>query len=440
MPRMERNDMIEMLHENHVDFLSLQFTDIPGSFKNVTVTADQIGKALNNQCMFDGSSMEGFVRIQESDMYLQPDPETFLIYPWSTQSGRAARMICEIIGPDGTPYSGDPRCVLKRTLKRAADQGFTFYIGTECEFYLFQTDELGHPTTETNDTAGYFDLGPSDQGENARRDICLNLEQMGFEIKASHHEAAFGQHEIDFKEAEALTAADHFLTFKMVVKSCANENGLYATFMPKPVFGRAGSGMSINIALFRDGRNAFYDASSENGLSRTALNFIGGMLLHIRSLCAVTNPLVNSYKRLIPGGEEAPSLVGWSFNQKGTLIRVPSPLGLDSRVALRSPDPTCNPYLSFALLLSAGMDGISRDLLPPEPVVSMKKPGTTIANSEMLPADLGEAIRLMKKDSFVQEVLGELVFHKYVEAKEQEWRQYSTSVTDWELRRYLNRL
>ncbi|QAT49715.1 type I glutamate--ammonia ligase [Caproiciproducens sp. NJN-50] len=440
MPCMGRNDMIQMLHDNHVDFLSLQFTDIPGSFKNVTVTADQIEKALNNQCMFDGSSMEGFVRIQESDMYLQPDPETFLIYPWSTQSGRAARLICEIIGPDGTPYPGDPRCVLKKTLKRAADQGFTFYIGTECEFYLFQTDELGHPTTETNDTAGYFDLGPADQGENARRDICLDLEQMEFEIEASHHEAAYGQHEIDFKEAEALTAADHFLTFKMVVKSCANENGLYATFMPKPVFSRAGSGMCINISLFRNGRNAFYDASSENGLSRTALNFIAGLLLHIRSICAVTNPLVNSYKRLIPGGEGAPSLVGWSFHHRGTLIRVPSPLGPDSRVDLRSPDPTCNPYLSFALLLSAGMDGIDRDLLPPPSVVSMHLPEAIPADSEMLPADLGDAVRMMKEDPFVKKVLGDLVFHKYVEAKEEEWRQYSTAVTDWELHRYLDRL
>ena len=440
MPRMERSDMIEMLHENHVDFLSLQFTDIPGSLKNVTIPADQIEKALNDQCMFDGSSMEGFVRVQESDMYLQPDPDTFLIYPWNTQSGRAARMICEIILPDGTPYPGDPRCVLKRTLKKAADQGFTFNIGTECEFYLFQTDELGHPTTETNDTAGYFDLGPSDQGENARRDICLSLEQMGFEIEASHHEAAYGQHEIDFKEGEALTAADHFLTFKMVVKSCANENGLYATFMPKPVFGRAGSGMYINLSLFQNGKNVFYDASSENGISRTALNFIAGMLLHVRSICAVTNPLVNSYKRLVPGGEEAPTLVGWSSNHRGTLIRVPASHSLEARVDLRSPDPACNPYLSFALLLSAGMDGISRDLLPSSSIVSAHPSEEMKSNLETLPADLGEAVRLMKSDPFVKQVLGSLVFDKYVEAKEEEWHRYSSSVTDWELRRYLNRL
>ncbi len=437
---MEKNDIIRVLNENHTDFLSLQFTDIPGSFKNVTVSADQIEKAFHNKCMFDGSSMEGFVRIQESDMYLHPDPDTFLIYPWNTQSGQAARLICEITLPDGTPYAGDPRHVLKRALKKAAGQGFTFYVGTECEFYLFQTDELGHPTTETNDTAGYFDLGPSDQGENARRDICLNLEQMGYEIEASHHEAAFGQHEIDFKYAEALTAADRFVTFKMVVKSCANENGLYATFMPKPVFGRAGSGMHINLSLFRDGQNAFYDESSQNGLSHIALNFIAGLLLHIKSICAVTNPLVNSYKRMIPGGEEAPSLVGWSSNRRGTLIRLPASRGKSTRIDLRSPDPTCNPYLSFALLLSAGMDGINRDLLPPPSIASGESFEDIQKNTDVLPADLGEAVQYMKSDPFVKEVLGDLVFHKYVEAKEEEWRQYSTSVTEWELRRYLNRL
>ncbi|QNK41181.1 type I glutamate--ammonia ligase [Caproicibacter fermentans] len=437
---MEKNDMIRVLNENHTDFLSLQFTDIPGSFKNVTISADQIEKAFNNKCMFDGSSMEGFVRIQESDMYLHPDPDTFLIYPWNTQSGQAARLICEIALPDGTPYAGDPRHVLKRALKKAADQGFTFFVGTECEFYLFQTDELGHPTTETNDTAGYFDLGPLDQGENARRDICLNLEQMGYEIEASHHEAAFGQHEIDFKYAEALTAADRFVTFKMVVKSCANENGLYATFMPKPVYGRAGSGMHINLSLFRDGQNAFYDESSQNGLSHIALNFIAGLLLHIKSICAVTNPLVNSYKRIIPGGEEAPSLVGWSANRRGTLIRLPASRGKSTRIDLRNPDPTCNPYLSFALLLSAGMDGINRDLLPPPSIASGESFEEIQKNTDVLPADLGEAVQFMKSDPFVKEVLGDLVFHKYVEAKEEEWRQYSTSVTEWELRRYLNRL
>lgn len=436
MKQMKKTDMIQMLEDNHIDFLSLQFTDIPGSLKNVTISSDQVGKALDNRCMFDGSSMEGFVRMKESDMYLRPDPDSFLIYPWNTQSGSMARMICEIALPDGTPYPGDPRCVLQRALKKAADQGLSFYVGTECEFYLFQTDELGHPTTETNDTAGYFDSGPSDQGENARRDICLCLNQMGYEIEASHHEAAFGQHEIDFKYGEALKSADHFVTFKTVVKSCANENGLYATFMPKPVYGREGSGMYINLSLFKDGKNVFCDPSSQNGLSHIALNFIAGLLLHIKSICAVTNPLVNSYKRLIP---EAPSLVGWSTNQRGSFIRIPASRGQSTRISLRNSDPACNPYLAFALLLSAGLDGIKQDLLPPPELRSGDKIKELQDNLERLPIDLGEAISIMKNDSFIQEVLGDFVFQKYVAAKEKEWRQYSTSVTNWELHRYLNR-
>ena len=431
-----RDDIVRMIGENDVGFIRLQFTDVLGSLKNVAIIPSQIEKAMDNKCMFDGSSMEGFIRIQESDMYLHPDSDTFLIYPWAAQGGRVARLICDIAGPDGGPFAGDPRYVLKRALKEAADRGFTFNVGPECEFFLFQTDENGHPTTVTNDTAGYFDLGPSDQGESARRDICLSLEEMGFELEASHHEVAFGQHEIDFKYGEALSAADNFLTFKMVVKSCANEHGLYATFMPKPVFGRAGSGMHTNLSLFRDGVNAFCDPESENGLSRIALNFIAGLLLHIRGICAVTNPLVNSYKRLIPGGEEAPTLVAWSTNHRGALIRVPSSRGQSTRVDLRSPDPACNPYLSFALLLSAGLDGIDRDLLPPPAVASG---GAPPEGMELLPADLGEAVAAMKADPLIRRVLGEYAFDKYAEAKEKEWRQYSTSITKWELEHYLNR-
>ena len=431
-----RDDIVRMIGENDVGFVRLQFTDILGSLKNVAIIPNQIEKALDNKCMFDGSSMEGFVRIRESDMYLHPDPDTFLIYPWAAQGGRVARLICDIAGPDGEPFAGDPRHVLKRAVKEAADRGFTFNVGPECEFFLFQTDENGHPTTVTNDTAGYFDLGPSDQGETARRDICLCLEEMGFEIEASHHEVAFGQHEIDFKYSEALSAADSFLTFKMVVKSCANEHGLYATFMPKPIFGRAGSGMHTNLSLFRNGVNAFCDPEGKNGLSRVALNFIAGLLLHIRGICAVTNPLVNSYKRLIPGGMEAPTLVAWSANHRGALIRIPASRGQSTRVDLRSPDPACNPYLSFALLLSAGLDGIDRDLLPP-PAVAFDD--ALPADPKLLPADLGEAVAAMKADPLVRETLGGYVFDKYVEAKEKEWRQYSTSITKWELEHYLNR-
>lgn len=433
-----KNDIIRMIDENNVGFVRLQFTDILGSLKNVAITAGQVEKALDNKCVFDGSSMEGFVRIQETDMVLRPDPDSFLIYPWLSQGGRVARLICDIAGPDGRPYEGDPRYVLKRALKKAADRGFTFNVGPECEFFLFNTDENGHPTTITHDTASYFDLGPSDQGENARRDICLNLEEIGFEIEASHHEAANGQHEIDFKYGEALSAADNFVTFKMVVKSCAGEHGLYATFMPKPLYGQAGSGMHINLSLFRDGVNTFYDPQRENGLSRTALSFIAGLMLHIRSICAVTNPLVNSYKRLIPGGVEAPSLVAWTANHRGALIRIPASRGQSTRIDLRSPDPACNPYLSFALLLAAGLDGIDRGLLPLPAVASGTVPAGQ-SELETLPADLGEAVSAMKADPLIRETLGTHVFEKYVEAKEKEWRQYSTTVTGWELGRYLNR-
>ena len=439
MARYGKDDMIRMIDENNISFVRLQFTDILGSLKNVAITAEQAEKALDNECMFDGSSMEGCLRLQEADMVLRPDPDSFLIDPWCPHGGRAARLICDIAGTDGTPYGGDPRYVLKRALKRAADKGFTFNVGPECEFYLFNTDENGHPTTITHDTAGYFDLSPFDQGEDARRDICLALEEMGFEIEASHHEIAGGQHEIDFKYSEALSAADNFVTFKTAVKSCAGEHGLYATFMPKPLYGHAGSGMHINLSLFRGGLNTFYDPENESGLSRTALNFIAGLLLHIRGICAVTNPLVNSYKRLIPGGVEAPSLVAWTANHRGALIRIPASRGQSTRVDLRSPDPACNPYLSFALLLAAGLDGIERDLLPPPSVAFAAAPPAGQDGMETLPADLGEAVAAMKADPLIRETLGPHVFEKYVEAKETEWHQYSTAVTRWELGRYLNR-
>lgn len=436
MAHCERSDIFRMIDENNVGFVSLQFTDILGSLKNVAVTPNQIEKALNNKCMFDGSSMEGFIRIKESDMYLHPDPDSFLIYPWDSQNGKVARLICDIQRPDGTLYRGDPRYVLKQVLKKASDRGLSFYVGPECEFFLFNTDEFGHPTTVTYDTAGYFDQGPSDQGQSARRDICLSLEQMGFQIEMSHHEISFGQHEIDFKYSEALTAADNFVTFKMVVKSCANENGLYATFMPKPVSQRDGSGMHINLSLFRDGKNIFFDPESEDGLSRSAMNFIAGLMEHIRGICAVTNPLVNSYKRTAPE-VEAPNLVAWTANHRRALIRVPAARGQNTRIDLRNPDPACNPYLSFALLLAAGLDGMDRDLLP-SPAVSS---GDSLPECSLkrLPRDLGEAVEAMESDPLVRNVLGDIIFEKYAEAKKEEWRQYSTSVTDWELHRYLNR-
>ena len=437
-----RQDIMRMVEENNVRFIRLQFTDILGTLKNVAITAGQIEKALDGKCMFDGSSIEGFVRIEESDMYLRPDLDSFCILPWGTQDGETARLICDICKPDGTPFEGDPRYVLKKEIARAAALGFTFNVGPECEFFLFNTDEFGHPTTITHDTGGYFDLGPSDLGESARRDICLTLEDMGFEIEASHHEVAVAQHEIDFKYSEALSAADNILTFKMVVKSCADANGLCATFMPKPKNGCAGSGMHTNMSLFRNGENAFFDPSGESGLSETAYRFIAGIIKHIKGICAVTNPLVNSYKRLIPGFE-APCCIAWTLSNRSALIRVPASRGLGTRAELRSPDPACNPYLAFALLLAAGLDGIERGLTPP-PAVSANiydicEEERRSRDIESLPGNLEEAVEEMKADPMIRDVLGEHVFGKYVEAKEKEWHEFSATVTEWELDRYLNK-
>jgi glutamine synthetase, type I len=431
-----------MVEENDVRFIRMQFTDILGTMKNVAITASQIEKALDNKVMFDGSSIEGFVRIEESDMYLRPDLDTFVILPWHTQNGRVARLICDIYTPDGRPFEGDPRYVLKRTIDEAAKMGYTFNVGPECEFFLFNTDEFGHPTTITHDTAGYFDLGPSDLGETARRDICLNLEDMGFEIEASHHEVAIAQHEIDFKYSEALSAADNILTFKMIVKWCADTHGLCATFMPKPVFGQSGSGMHTNMSLFKDGKNAFYDPDSETGLSHIAYNFIAGIMKHIKGICAITNPLVNSYKRLVPG-YEAPCYIAWTLSNRSALIRVPASRGLGTRVELRNPDPACNQYLAFAVLLAAGLDGIKNDLAPQEAVSAniydIEKEDRIAAGIGSLPTNLSNAIKEMKADPFIKEVLGEHVFGKYTEAKEKEWYDFSTTVTEWELDRYLNK-
>lgn len=442
MARYTKDDIIRMIEENNVRFIRLQFTDIFGTLKNVAITNSQIEKALDNKCMFDGSSIEGFVRIEESDMYLRPDLDTFVILPWHTQHGRVARLICDIYKPDGTPFEGDPRYVLKKTIREAAEMGYTFNVGPECEFFLFNTDEFGHPTTITHDTAGYFDMGPSDLGESARRDICLNLEEMGFEIEASHHEVAIAQHEIDFKYSEAVSAADNILTFKMVVKSCADAHGLSATFMPKPIYGRAGSGMHTNMSLFKNGENAFYDPASETKLSHIAYNFIAGVLKHVKGMCAITNPLVNSYKRLVPG-YEAPCHIAWTLSNRSALIRVPATRGLGTRIELRNPDSACNPYLEMAVLLAAGLNGIKNDWMPPEAVSAniydFNSEEREAAGIDSLPSNLNDAVQEMKADPFIREVLGDHVFSKYVEAKEKEWYEFSTAVTEWELEQYLNK-
>ncbi|MFO7612693.1 MAG: type I glutamate--ammonia ligase [Clostridia bacterium] len=441
--KMTREDIFELVRENSVKFIRLQFTDIFGVLKNVAITVDQLDKAMNNECMFDGSSIEGFARIEESDMYLRPDLDTFVIFPWRPQVGKVARLICDVYTAEGMPFEGDPRYVLKKAIAKATAMGFDqFNVGPECEFFLFLTDGDGNPTTKTHDNAGYFDLGPIDLGENARRDISMVLDEMGFEIEASHHEVAPGQHEIDFKYTDALAAADAILTFKLVVKVMAQRHGLHATFMPKPIAGINGSGMHTNISLFKNGENAFCDPSDSLQLSRDAYHFIGGLTKNISSITALTNPTVNSYKRLVPG-YEAPVYVAWSAKNRSPLIRIPASRGCSTRLELRNPDPSCNPYLALAGILAAGLDGIENKIAPPPPVnaniFEMSEAELKKNKVVSLPENLQDAIFAMKKSSLVKNVLGKHVFDKFINAKLAEWDEYRTQVTKWELDSYLTK-
>ena len=441
MSRYTKDDIFRMVEEEDVEFIRLQFTDIFGTLKNIAITSSQLEKALDNKCMFDGSSVEGFVRIEESDMYLYPDYDTFEIFPWRPQQGKVARLICDVYTPDGKPFEGDPRWILKKTIKEANEMGYRFDVGPECEFFLFHTDDNGLPTTLSHEKAGYFDLGPNDLGENIRRDMVLTLEEMGFEIEASHHEVAPAQHEIDFKYDEVLKTADNIQTFKMTVKTIAKRHGLYATFMPKPKFGISGSGMHINMSLAtEEGKNIFADENGKIGLSDDAYHFIAGIMKHARGMSAITNPLVNSYKRLVPG-YEAPVYIAWSAKNRSPLIRIPASRGNGTRVELRNPDPTANPYLVLALCLAAGLDGIKNKIEVPESVdcnIYEMTPGVRrAAGIENMPADLKEAVDCLVADEFLCSVLGEHITTKYVEAKMKEWENYTTRVSQWEIDEYL---
>lgn len=443
MSKYTKKDIIRMVDEEDVEFIRLQFTDIFGTLKNVAITASQLEKALNNQCMFDGSSIEGFVRIEESDMYLFPDLDTFTIFPWRPQQGKVARIICDVYRPDKTPFEGDPRYILKKQLEEAKKMGYTFNVGPECEFFLFHTDEDGQPTTISHEKAGYFDLGPVDLGENARRDMVLTLEDMGFEIEASHHEVAPAQHEIDFKYDEALKTADNIMTFKLTVKTIAKRHGLFASFMPKPKSGVAGSGMHVNMSLFKEGENIFVDEKDKNGLSKEAYYFIGGIMKHMRGMTAITNPLINSYKRLVPG-YEAPIFIAWSATNRSPLIRIPASRGASTRVELRCPDPSANPYLVLAVCLAAGLDGIRNKIMPPEGVCEnvfdMGEEERKRRGIDALPSDLNEAIKELEKDEFIKGVLGEHITEKYVKAKSADWTAYRAQVTEWEIEEYLYKI
>ena len=443
MSRYTKQDIIRMIQDNDVEFIRLQFTDIFGTLKNVAITASQIERALKNECMFDGSAIEGFVRIEESDMYLHPDLDTFQIFPWRPQQGKVARLICDVYRPNGEPFEGDPRYILKKVIKQAEDMGYQFEVGPECEFFLFHTDDNGMPTTITHEKGSYFDLGPVDLGENARRDMVLNLEDMGFEIEASHHEVASAQHEIDFAHNGALQTADDIMTLKLVIKSIAKRHGLHASFMPKPKSGVSGSGMHINMSMQKNGHNIFYNPEGELELSEDAYHFIAGILAHAKGLTALTNPLVNSYKRLV-AGYEAPIYIAWSVMSRSPLVRVPAARGKGTRVELRCPDPACNPYLVLAVCLAAGLEGIKKKLVPPARVdrniFEMDRNEKEALHIESLPQDLCEATRELEKDAFIRNVLGEHVSEKYIEAKYKEWENYRVQVTEWEIEEYLYRI
>ena len=435
-----REDIVRIVQEEDVKFIRMQFVDIFGQLKNVAITAGQLEKALDNRIMIDGSSIEGFVRVNESDQYLRPDLGSFAIYPWRPSHGRVARLLCDVYNPDGTPFIGDPRLVLRKVIARARNRGLTLNVGPECEFFLFQTDGEGLPLVKTNDEAGYFDLGPLDHGESTRREVCLNLEEMGFVVEASHHEVAPGQHEIDIKYGEAMDAADNIMTFKLAVKTLAQRNGLHATFMPKPLSGKSGSGMHINMSLFKGEKNLFYDAGGEHGLSREAYGFIAGIMEHIKAITAITNPLVNSYKRLVPG-YEAPCYSAWSASNRSALIRIPAARGQSTRVELRNPDPSCNPYLALAVCLAAGLDGMERKLTPPEEITEnifeMNADERAACGIEDLPDSLEHALDALEADPLMAEVLGPHIYTQYIAGKEKEWEEYCTRVSSWEIAKYM---
>lgn len=439
---MTREEILRSADESKVRFIRLQFTDLMGVMKNVEIPRSQLEKALDGQIMFDGSSIQGFTRIEESDMLLVPDYATFQVNPWSNPDGsKVARMICDVHLPDGSAFPGCPRLALKRQADRAKEMGYTMVAGPEAEFFLFNKDEAGNTLLDTHDVGGYFDLTPVDRGEEARRDIVIVLEAMGFEVEAAHHEVAPGQHEIDFKYADALTTADNVSTFRFVVKKVAHERGLHATFMPKPLFGANGSGMHVHQSLLKDGENAFHDVNAEHELSDIAMGYIGGILDHASAIVAITNPLVNSYKRLVPGFE-APTNIAWSEKNRSPLVRVPARRGMSTRCEVRMPDPSCNPYLALAVMLAAGLDGVERGLHPGAPVnkniYSMSQREKRRLKIRHLPSNLSDALDQLDKDKVVLEALGDHISSHFLAAKRKEWAEYLSEVHPWEQERYLH--
>jgi glutamine synthetase len=429
------------IKEKNVEFVRLQFSDIQGRVKNVAIPVSQLGKALRGGISFDGSSIEGFARIQESDMILRPDISTFNLLPWKAQDGsNEARFICDVFCPNGKPFEGDPRYVLKRALNQAREMGYIMNVGPELEFYLFEKQN-GGSATRPQDFGGYFDLGPVDLAENIRKKIVKALIETGFTIEASHHEVGKGQHEIDFVYDDALNNADKVVTFKYITKTIAMMEGLRATFMPKPIYGTAGTGMHCNVSLFHDGENAFFDPEMPMNISDLARNFVGGLKEHACAITAVANPLINSYKRLV-SGFEAPVYISWSGPNRSSLIRIPAGRGLSTRLEFRSPDPTCNPYLTFAVILAAGLDGIHRSTDPGEPVdinvYELSKEEREKRGIGTLPGNLKEALDSLERDTVVRNALGEHVFNNIMRLGNLEWDEYNTWVHIWEIERYIN--
>ena len=428
-----------------VNFIRLMFTDLFGTIKNVEVPVGNLEKALSNQVMFDGSSIDGFARIQESDMLLYPDFSTWLVFPELQGKAKIARLICDVHMTDGTPFAGDPRSNLRRIVKQMEELGFSqMSLGSEPEFFLFKLDENGIPTTQLNDNGGYFDFAPLDMAENCRRDIVLELERIGYNVEAAHHEVAPGQHEISFKYDEVVAACDKIQTFKLIVKTVARQHGLYATFMPKPIAGINGSGMHCNISLFdKDKNNVFYDADGELKLSQTAYHFLAGVLTHVREFTAVANPTVNSYKRLVTG-YEAPVYVAWSPSNRSPLVRIPASRGMGTRIEVRSVDPSANPYLAMAAILAAGLDGIKNKLEAPKAVndnlYQKTEEELEARGIYSLPSTLKEALDRLDKSVLIKEALGEEITSKFLAAKYKEYDEYRMAVHSWELKRYMSLL
>ncbi|MGC9333117.1 MAG: type I glutamate--ammonia ligase [Anaerolineae bacterium] len=439
-----REEISQRAREDGVEFVSLQFTDIVGIVKSVIIPVDELDVALNTGQWFDGSSVEGFARIAESDMYLVPDPDTYAVIPWDRDYSPTARLICDVYTPQGQPFQGDPRYLLKRVLHKAGEHGWTYNTGPEPEFFLFERDGEGRAVSRPHDQGSYFDLS-TDRGVEVRREMCKALAAFGIRVEASHHEVAPGQQEIDFQYTDALRAADNVVTFKTVLKEVARRQGLHATFMPKPIAGVNGSGMHVHQSITRNsaGENLFAGGENGYGLSNLARHFVAGQLAHARGMCAVLAPVVNSYKRLVPGFE-APVYISWGRINRSALIRVPQvpPQRPEStRLELRCPDPSCNPYLAFAVMLAAGLDGIERQIEPPsisnEDLYNLDGQAREERGLRTLPGSLGEALEELRRDEIVRETLGEHLFDRYVEAKTIEWQEYCAHVSGWELDRYL---